>query len=66
MPYCFVGFQTICEDRSDDRFAACLQPLGVGLPRLFVGRLAIQSSLESSATVRAIFVTCGHKSTRVH
>jgi len=41
----FVGLQTICKDRNDDRFAACLQPSGVGLPRLFVGWLAIQSSL---------------------
>ena len=41
----FVGLQTIREDRNDDHFAACLQPLGVGLPRLFVGWLAIQSSL---------------------
>jgi len=64
-PTVFVGLQTIREDRNDDRFAACLQPSGVGLPRLFVGRLAIQSSLESSASVRAIFVTCGRKSTRV-
>ena len=64
-PTVFVGLQTIREDRTDDRFAACLQPSGVGLPRLFVGRFAIQSSLESSASVRAIFVTCGHKSTRL-
>jgi len=38
-------------------------PSGVGLPRLFVGRLAIQGSLESGASAHAIFVTCKHIST---
>ena len=57
IPIVFVGLQLIREDRNGDRFAACLQPSGVGLPRLFVGRLAIQGSLESVASARAIFVT---------
>jgi len=35
----------------------CCVPSGVGLPRLFVGRLAIQGSLKSGASARAIFVT---------
>jgi len=40
-------------------------PSGVGLPRLFVGQLAIQGSLESGASARAIFVTREHKSTNL-
>ena len=56
-PTVFMGLQLIREDRNDDHFAACLQPSSVGLPRLFVGWLAIQGSLESSASARAIFVT---------
>ena len=67
-PTVFVGLQLAHEDRNDDRFAAfaaCLQPSGVGLPSLFVGRLAIRGSLESGASARTIFTTRGHKSTNL-
>jgi len=43
-------------------------PSGVGLPKFFIcfiGWLAIQGSLESGASARAIFVTCEHKSTNL-
>jgi len=43
----------------------CCVPSGVGLPRLFVRRLAIQSSFKSDAPARAIFVTREHKSTNL-
>jgi len=46
-------------------YEASLQPSGIGLPCLFVGRLAIQGSLESGASARAIVVTHGHKSTNL-
>ena len=40
-----------------------LRAFRVGLPCLFVGQLAIQGSLESGASARAIFVTHKHRST---
>jgi len=53
-----------CEDKNDDHFTVCLQ-VNTGLPRLFVGRLAIYGSLESGVSARAIFVTREHKLTNL-
>ena len=53
------GLQLTREDRNDDRFAACLQV------QVFLVCLAIQGSLESGASARAIFVTREHKSTNL-
>jgi len=40
-------------------------PSGVGLPHLFVGWLAIQGSLESGTSDRAVFITREHKLTNL-
>jgi len=46
------GLQLAREDRNNTPF--CCMPSGAGLSRLFVGRLAIQGSLESGASTHAV------------
>jgi len=60
IPYCLRGPSPYT--RRQKRWPFCCVPSGAGLSRLFVRRLAIQGSLESGASARAIFVTRGHKS----
>jgi len=61
--YCLRGPSTYT--RRHKRWSFCCVPSGAGVSHLFDGRLAIQGSLESGASARAIFVTCEHKSTNL-
>jgi len=63
IPYCLRGPSTYMWRQK--RWPFCCVPSGAGLSRLFAGRLAIQGSLESGASARAIFVTHEHKSTNL-
>ena len=63
-PYRLRGPSTVYTRKQKRLNFGCV-PSDVGLPRLFVGRLAIQGGLESGASARAIFVTGEPKSTNL-
>jgi len=64
IPYCLRGPSTVYT-RRQKRWPFCYVPSGAGLSRPFVGRFAIQGSLESGAFACAIFVTREHQSTNL-